>query len=47
MEDGIFTPQGGVAQLVVSNPLGFTQVVEEGEELGTVTEVTVVVPEDG
>ena len=34
VEDSIFTPSDGVSRLVVTNPSGYTQVVEEGEELG-------------
>ena len=46
VQDAIFIPQDGVAQLVVSNPSGFTQVVGEGEKLGMVMEMTVVQPEE-
>ena len=45
VQDAIFTPKDGIARLVVSNPSGFTQVVEKGEELGNVMEVAVVRPE--
>ena len=46
VQDAMFTPQDGVAPLVVSNPSGFTQAVGEGEELGKVMQVTVVQPEE-
>ena len=46
VQDAIFTLRDGVARLVVSNHTGFTQVVGEGEELGTVMEVTVIKPEE-
>ena len=47
VEDSLLAPsREGVAQLVVTNPTGFTQVAQEGEELGQATKVSVVVPEE-
>lgn len=46
VEDAIVSPREGIAQLVVSNMSGFTQVVGEGEVLGKVTEVEELEPND-
>ena len=45
MEDAILSPtKDGLAQIVIANPTGFTQMVEEGTELGTGMLATIVEP---
>ena len=43
VEDALLSPaKGGVSQLVVANRSGFTQVAQEGADLGEATEVTLI-----
>ncbi len=45
MEDALLRPtRGGHALMVLSNPSGYTQVVERGTDLGVVTPATVIPP---
>ena len=45
VEDALLSPaKGGVAKLVVANRSGFTQVAQEGADLGEATEVTLITP---
>ena len=47
VEDSLLAPsQDGVVRLVVTNPTGFTQVAQEGDELGWATAVSVVMPRE-
>lgn len=46
VEDALLQPiVEGRAQMVLSNPLGFTQITKEGLELGTAIPVTIVQPD--